>query len=118
MPIFPVVNAIADAQFIFDAGIAHQLVQADGKIKEKIIVAAVKEPLNRTQLLLGLLVSLFNESQGRVLLYSLADIVAFVLFLTRTHVVVLIVKPCAHSIAAAELIGVTLAINSTAATAH
>lgn len=46
MPVFPVVDAVADAEFAAEAAGAHLLEEGDGKVHEAVVVAAVDEPFH------------------------------------------------------------------------
>ena len=118
MPVFPIVNTVADAQFVVDTGSPHQLVHLHTLVEEEVIVAAVEEPLDGTHLLLRGIVGLFYETQRAMLLHGLADIVEFVLLLARPHVVALVVEPGTHRIARREHLRMALTVSRTAASAH
>ena len=45
MPVFPVVLSVANAEFVLDTLLAHQLMKAHGEVEEEIVVAAVDEYL-------------------------------------------------------------------------
>lgn len=51
MPVFPVVHAVTDAEFVLDVAVAHELVNADALVEEEVIVAAIEEPSYGAELL-------------------------------------------------------------------
>ncbi len=61
MPILPAVPAVADAQFVLYTLFVHLEVDIDGKLKQVVVVAAVKEPLDSAQFGNGFLVSIVNK---------------------------------------------------------
>ena len=118
MPVFPIVNAVANAEFVVNPCPTHQLMHLDALVKEEIVIATIEEPLDGTKFRLSLFVGLLYETKCAMLLHSLANIVAFVLLTTRAYAVTLIIEPRTHGVAGREHIGMPLTIDCTAAATH
>lgn len=66
VPVFPVVNAIADAEFILHTSLAHGLMQTYVEIEEKIVVAAVDKPFHGAELGEGGFRGILYKAEGVV----------------------------------------------------
>ena len=116
MPVLPVVHAVADPQFALDFFCPHFLVQIDRQVHQPVVIPAVEEPFDGTQLLDGSLVGVVYKIQGGMLPDRLLDQVQFIVRLSG--VLEGMVEPGAHRIAAGKHLGVTLGIDGAPAAAH
>ena len=118
VPVFPVVDAVADAELVVDAGPLHQAVDLDGQVEEEIIVAAVEEPCDGTELLQRRFVCVPEEIEAGMIVNGLADQGEAVGAVQGPHFILPIVQPGAHGVTTGEAVGMTLRIGCAAATAH
>ena len=116
MPIFPVVDAVADAEFAAEAAGAHLLEEGDGQVHETVVIAAVDEPFHRTEFFDRRVIGIVDESEGGVVVDCLGDEVELVLRVVAARLGV--VQPAAHRVATGEHVRVALGVDRAAAAAH
>ena len=116
MPVFPVMDTVADAELALDAPRAHLQVDFRGQGEEEIIVAAIEEPLDRLELVDGPGLGVVDEIEGGMRPDGFIDNAEFVH--RGVGIEFPLVQPGAHRVAAGEEVRVTLRIDGAAAAAH
>lgn len=115
VPVFPVVDAVADTQLAGDALTAQLAVVLEGLLEKEVIVAYVDEPADRLHVGFLLLGGMTHELYGRVVVDGALYIGGLVVGVELRGIVG---KPGAHGVARGEHIGMTLCIDGAAATSH
>ena len=98
MPVFPVVDPVADTQFTVYFGLSHFKMEFGIDLQQEIIISAVDEPGDRTKLLKGGLVCVVQEVEGGMPLDRLLYLIELVFLLWIAAL--FLVEPSAHGIAA------------------
>ena len=115
VPVFPVVDAVADTQLAGDALTAHLGVELEALFEEEVVVAHVDEPADGAELLLLLFGGGAHELDGGVVVDGTLGVGGEV---GRVEVGGVVRQPGAHGIAGGEHVGMALGIDGAAAATH
>ena len=75
MPVLPVVDAVADAEFAVDFLLFHKEMEFHIELHEEVVIPAVDEPGDGPEFAEGFLGSVLQEIQGGVLDDRLPDVI-------------------------------------------
>ena len=111
VPILPSVTTVAYSQLIGYTRLAHCQYKVHIALEKEVIVTAIDIPHNRAKCLFGLVVGIGNVIHATQLVYRLCQVPHLILLIARClRLRSIQVHQCAHSVASAEHIGMTLGI--------